>query len=285
MPNVKTFRATSGSQTVYWSDGESVPSPITDQVSVSTNYSAAGLTVNESDVIWRWNGADLSQFENSPHFVSGTLSASLYVETDPHSIANAGNVLVLSSSARQGVICWLTTSSLDTNRFLVEIFISGTTTEYGGAAVLCEGSASNFHGFGALSEDGTGGASTWNVKVDSGSVDGAPSTNGSFGTIAPKLFKVDVLAHDRTVVTGSPGFTVLADVEGPRDDIVCHRFTQTLAGDNEWDSLPTGSNWEGLQLRRFGLAWRGDSAFSGGSLMKIFDMVIRKHPLDGGIRK
>lgn len=286
MPTIETFRATSGSQTVYWQTGGTAPSPAENTVTVADTYTAAGLVVNESDVLWQWNGADVSQFESQAQFTSGSIGYDLYVETDPDRISLTGNMLVLSaSSSGEGLLIWLTTSSLNTNRYIVEMFISGATDEYGGAAVLCEGSASNFHGFGGLAENSTGTSSTWSFKVDDGIVDSAGSINAINGVGQPQVLRIDVLAHDRTIVTGSPGFVANIEGEGSSGPRYSHRLTQNLAGDNNWNSFPTGSNWDGLQLRRFGLAWRGLSGFTTGGTVKIYSMVVRKHPLDGGLRK
>ena len=269
MPTITKFRATSGSQTVYFDSTENQPTGIVNKVAVSETFVPTGLVLTGSDVLWAWNGEDTSQFYVSAVYVGTGNSGTLLVEDDPSRISPTGKMLVCNSDGF-GQFVWLASSSLNTNRFVIEYYTSGSDAGYGGAAFLCEGSGSNFHGFGYCeTNSGTG----WNLKVDDGTVDASANTTG--GRSMPNFVQLEVLCHDRSVVSGSPSFRWWADSHNRNDGIGTQRATQTLAGASDWGQLPTGSNWDNLQLRNFGLMTR-----NGSGVFKIYSMVVRKHPLD-----
>lgn len=269
VPNVTLFRAVSGSQTVYFTSEESGPIGISNKVAVGERFSPGSLVITGSDVLWAWNGQDTVQFEEQYSFIASATSASLTVENDE--LAPTGKVLVFTGTGA-GQIVWLTTSSLNTNRYLIEYYTSGVNDGYAGVAFLCENTGSNFHGFGYVETDfGTG----WNLKVENGNVDASANTTG--GSSMPNFVRLEVLGVQRpTTGSGMPHFTAWADSYNRAGSIPCQRMTDQLAGSSNWSTLVYSSSWDDLTLKRFGLALRNGT----NQVFKIYSMIVRKHPLD-----
>jgi len=276
MPDIETFRAVSGSTTVYFQTGDVPPSPADELVTISDNFSTEGLRYNDNDVLWEWNGVDTSQFDISAAYIGapGT-TTTLSVETDPFHTSYTGNVLVISASSPGNLAVWLATSSLDTNRYHIECHIAEVSPNndgWGGVAYFCEGTGSDFHGFGGV---GSTFGTYKGFMVDNGLVD--PTVQTRTGHYPPVISKTEIIAPDRTVMTGSPYFVALTDIHGASNVAVSYQTTEGAAERTAWTNLPTGSSWENSTLRRFGLAISGSAT---SAEVKIYSLVIRKHALD-----
>ena len=269
MPTITKFRATSGSQTVYFDSNENQPTGIVNKVAVSETFTPTGLVLTGSDVLWAWNGEDTSQFDLGVTWTGSAANVALSVESDPSRISPTGNMLVISSSANSEVV-WYASESLGTNRFVVEYYTSGSTNGFGGVSFLCDGSGSNFHGFGYCESNGGNG---FNLKVENAVLDTSNDQTG--GASNPNFVQIEVLCHDRSTVSGSPSFRWWADSHNRTDSISSQRATEILAGGANWANTTYASSWDNLQLRRFGLMFRGLPG-----VFKIYTMIIRKHPLD-----
>lgn len=278
---LKTFRALSGSQYVFFTSEDEEPAGITNKVVMYETLTdasiirAAGAQSTSSDILWSWNGEDTSQFDPGPAKLRNFSSATLNVETSPS--AALGKYLILSGVGSSGTAVWLVSMSLPSTRYIIEMgidevgrFDGAAGGHYCGAALLSSGSGADHHGIGVLR---TNGGTGWQYRFD-GAGSSIPGNTPSLGAAAPSKLVVECVAGKKT---GSiPTFSIKAFSNGNGSSDV---FTWDF--NTNWSST-WGSSWlpiEEKDLTRFGIAVQS----AGGRVnpfIRIQYMIVRRHPLD-----
>lgn len=281
---IKTFRALSGSQYVFFTSEDPEPPGIVDKAVVSQKFTDSTLVtstldsnpaIEENPIIWSWNGTDTSQFDNSFAKIrnAGWVSGALNVEQND--LAPLGAYLVLTASGQgNGTLVWFASQSLGTLNFIIEAGIeevsSSGGTPYGGVVMFGSGTGSDHYSIGLLKQNGGTG---WQFRFD-GPTFSIPGNTPAFGGVAPCLMYIECIASKQT---GSiPTFYISAYSNGQG------LYTGPSYGfDTNW-SATWQNNWTNItseQMQRFGLGLQATGTANPATI-KFSYIIIRKHPIE-----
>jgi hypothetical protein len=275
---ITTFRALSGSQHVYYTSEDPVPAGVTDIVSVSerlTDATVVDTVISQSgggsDVLWAWNGEDVSQFDTNWAKLRNFTSGSISIEPDP--AAPLGNWLVVSGVGTSGQIVFLANQELDTTNYYIEFGIDTVTAhggagaggQYCGVAFWASGSGTDYHGIAWVHGNST---AAWQHRFDGSAGIVLPgSTPGTTGL--PNKIVLEVVGNK---VSGSdPKYLAWAKTLGNAVD--CNSLTELdLAG-------PYGGDWASLVPTRFGVVAQTSGGWSH-PVIRFSYIIVRRHPID-----
>ena len=280
---IQTFRALSGSQYVFFTSEEPEPTGITNKVVMFETLSDQSVTASaqqsvESDILWSWNGADVSQFEPSVTRLAGGFgSADLNVETTTS--AALGAYLVLSGTGTgQGTAIWFANDFLPSTSFIIEAGIEtisrydagGVGGQYAGVALLGSGSGTDCHCLCILR---TGAGTGWQARFD-GSTTSIPGNTPSFGNPTPSKLVIECIAGKQE--DSIPTFSIKGYSNGNNGN-----DTFTWDFNTNWSST-WGGQWTDIPasaLNRWGLVVQASGGWQN-PFIRFSYVVIRRHPLD-----
>lgn len=290
--SIKTFRAVSGSQFVYFTSNDTEPEGISNKVIIDEEFLGEGGTVDTSALIsqslasgsillWEWNGQDATQFEDSAIVDNVSMSVNVAPELSPYE--NLLKVEFTNTSSNDSIWFVKSSSIILPDRFEVEMVVwdnNFSSTYYAGWAW---GDATHNDGLHAYSFPLIGATSTPKVRFDAGV---ANTDSSIFSPTNPSL------------VQDGKGGTVLTVAEKYHDIgssfpafwVNCRGFEGLQAQDHDFvtkgqstmyfsSSLgdPTGS-WVSANMNRFGIALRGTSTAT--SSVEFGAIRIYKHLKD-----
>lgn len=270
---ITTFRATSGSQVIYFDSTETPPPGITNRVVVSRHFNLDVVSGSAgSRVLWKWNGQDTSQFNLEP-VQRQNLSASLNVISSSFS-PTSKSLQILGDNVAASLgdhIVFLTNTTLETTNYIIEIGIrdvgpgpGGSGGAQGGPVFLAFGSGSSFHGVAswAHSDNNNLTLELWQT----GSID-ETNANVAGGSTEPVFFQIEVRGNKPS----ANSFRFSAQVTSHGDNNEGAHLIQ----DNEWN--PLISTWGTSSINRFGLGLRGNSSSTINELI-VDHFLVRSHP-------
>jgi hypothetical protein len=254
-------------------------------------FLAAEGVAGGGEVLFRWNGVDVSQFKaavNIETWPNPGAPATLVVLNDPQ----IGNLLrfetTRAGSAGGGdVAIWLINQSfpqMDLNqyRYVIRARIiqvapaGGAGAAYGGFAHLCT-DAGGPNQFGFVHTVAGAGASSWRRRIEAGAQQGDGSTETA--AVPPdEIAEVELIArHDVSVPPGEPDFILGASYRGNAGTVAGNTYRQAAIGAGAF-----GPNWDLQTLDRIGLALQeaGGGAPAGQITMDIADLAVIRHPID-----
>lgn len=284
MAIVELYRALSGSQYVYWNSSQAEPAGISNKVivgelvtvdTVDTASIVALAVTSGSDVLFKWNGTDLSQFNSSsPTFINGSVNGVMTLSSSAESPGR--NYIQISGSGTTGFVAFLANTPLDTYRCIFEVeYETINSAQYGGIVFFCSGSGSNFHAHALF----TGGAG-WRSMVNNG----VHTDTGGTPTAVPTSLVSNpgkgryTLNGVRTAGIG-PVFDLYLTDDGSQSSSTSEFWNHTWEGTapasgSTWNTIPVSGT---QSCTKWGLAIKS----SGGNalpMMKIRDIIIRRLP-------
>jgi hypothetical protein len=259
----------------------------------SSSIASSGVS---SDVIWKWNEVDTSEFvvahtgagNPSLTFQNSVYGKTIRVQFGTKNTGDLATVIALSSSAALSI----NKDSENRYRYTIQFKVvdfSGTIAQwYGiGPAFLCNKSLGpSFYGLGAISLLGSNTGRV--LKIQSGSYTGAGATpiwgqakvTGS--TSAPVImFESEIIA----VHSGAnpPAFRNLHKIYGES------AAAMPLVGDLTNDAYYVtqlgafGSGWNTEVLNNIGIAIVGNTGNTANQYFDITDICVRRHTMDSSV--
>lgn len=281
---IKLFRATSGSQYVFFTSEETEPAGITNKVVMSEKFTDDSLVtgvleqnpqLETNPIIWSWNGTDTSQFDSAYARLRNVGWNSGALNVEPNELAPLGAYLVLTASGPgNGTLVWLASGSIGSSSFIMEAGLeqvsSSGGTPYGGLVMFASGTGSDHYSIGLLRQNGGTG---WQFRFDGGTFS-IPGNTPAFGGAAPCIMRIECIAGKRT---GSiPTFYLNAWASG-QGSLVGPSYGFNTNWSSNWQN-----NWSSFtpeQMQRFGLGIQATGT-ANPATVKFSYIVVRKHPID-----
>jgi hypothetical protein len=264
MTLIQTFRALSGSQYVFFKSNETPPAGITDKtvvgeevvVSVDSTAIVTEAVASSSNVIWQWNGTDLSQLTDTANL---SVTDNSFLSDVP--LRTCIKVDVPGAGGTYGM-----------RRFNVDLprrYRLRFTIGHGSAFGHIDGIAVNVQATGRYMSFGHYGSTSLSIygfndptPVWPGSTPGIVSENG--------VSEWDLLYDSQDADGANP----------PRFRILFHHPLDTHYLDSDWWAPGSaGAGWlPASQSNGLGIAWLNNGG--GHQAFAIYDIVVSKHPKD-----
>jgi hypothetical protein len=210
------------------------------------------------DIVFDWNGVDVSQFESTAAFSTAGWSHTLTRVTDFE--AQLGGILRLEAMgpAGDGALVVLANDALPTpsqvRRYTFEYEVVGITERYAGICFLADDSGAGLHGY--MVSDGVGG---WRGRIDNGSLTIDAGTGGATVNLSERAFVRYTIMGDKRS-DGPPRYNLYGSSNqetGIEDRVYNHQ-------DPPWADEP--ASWDSLDCNRWGLCIQSDSGFTPGKI-------------------
>lgn len=270
---INVFRATSGSGVVYFNENQAEPPGITNKVVIAQKIVDDPVQVGSgSQVLWKWNGTDLDQFDLDP-VVSQGMTATLEVITSSYSPTSKSLLLsgsVASATAGDHIV-FLVTSSLPTTRYILEMTIRSVNdaggTTHAGPVMLASGSDSTFLGVGIFQAND--GITSLAIPLwQTGALDDTYTSVTNTTGITPMVMAIGVRGGE--VISGAYSFVIQ-----PRSKPEFGFKFSGIRSYNGWN--PLLASWNTSTLGRFGIGIRCGSTVTDPKII-IDSFVIRTDP-------
>lgn len=290
MSTLKTFRAVSGSEYVYFKSNETEPSGVSNKVTIKEIPLGSGEITNSQEIIsqslasgsvllWEWNGENGDQFETLP--LTGSISMSINTASQ---YAPFKNVLRFDMTAGLRQAVWLVKTSSITlpDRFEVEMLVWDSELASGRNAGWTWGDNEHPDGFHGYVFNFFGESNPDIVRYDAGvevSI-GGNTTPGNASMIATGRGGTINTVFESFHPSGSaPSFWMTArgqeGIKGETNDNV--EKGQSFEYFEDKLGVVTAS-WATVTMSQFGINVRGNSL--GMNFIEFGAIRIYKHPKD-----